>query len=155
MCDEPSGNDLMRKLLLAGFALCFAIVAAAGARAAIPAPSSIVGTWIGKDEAGQGGAFIFRADGSADIIKGGVSLKESVAGTAGTVTYRFDPSVTPIALDFVLEGKDRPKRTIHCIAEFTSADKMRVRMPSDDSRPKNFAGPTDDILEVHRAGSEK
>jgi hypothetical protein len=39
-----------------------------------PSEKSITGVWAGKDEKGVDGTFVFNADGSADVLKRGVSI---------------------------------------------------------------------------------
>jgi len=112
--------------------------------------SSIVGYWGATDSTGVDGAFDFAADGSADIINSGVSLRaEAAKNGGGTITYRFDPSVTPATLDIVITAKSGETRTILAIVEFLSADSFRIRI-SNASRPADFAGTADDTIVLHR-----
>jgi hypothetical protein len=145
----------MRILHLLRVTLCATFIAGAHASDSVKAPSSIVGKWSGKDDRGTMGAFVFSADGTADLLKDGVSLKETVVKDQGAITYRFDPSVTPITLDIVLTMTNRPVRTMRGIVEFLSPEKMRVRMPRGDSRPLDFSGPQSEIIVVERVADEK
>lgn len=118
---------------------------------AVTTEKSIVGTWTGIDDRGVSGSFVFNADGSADILKGGVSLKKDVPADEGGITYRFDAAVTPHAIDITVTMKGRKPSTLPGIVEFISADKIRLRMsPAKPVRPADFSGPPSEVIVLAR-----
>jgi hypothetical protein len=145
----------MKMLRSISVALCIVLIAVIGTIAAPNAPVSLVGTWAGKDDTGVYGAFIFRADGTADVIRGAVSMKDTMVKDDGSITYHLDSSVTPIALDLILMKKNGPAIPIRCIAEFISANKMRVRMPNGLARPTDFEGPKNEMIVVQKLFEKK
>lgn len=111
---------------------------------------SIVGTWIGTDDHGAKGGFVFNADGTADMVVNGASVTQTMLRDQGTLTYRFDFSVTPHALDLVITRKDDFSQPLRCIIEFLSDDEMRLREPHGGERPKDFNGAPREIIVLHR-----
>lgn len=152
----PRNNCTPLKILHLLRALCcLAFVALAQTRGGEAKPPSIVGTWSGKDETGSIGSFVFEADGSADLLTDGVSMKASLPKGEGSITYRLDPSTKPVSLDIIFARNGQPVMTLQCIVEFLSPDKMRVRRPMGRSRPTDFSGPPNEIIVVQRVESGK
>jgi hypothetical protein len=118
---------------------------------AAPTAQDIVGTWTGLDDRGVRGSFVFAADGTADILKDGVSLKKEVPPDEGTISYRFDPSVTPHAIDIIVAMKGKKPSTLPGILEFVTADRIRLRMsPAKPVRPVDFSGPPSEVIVLQR-----
>lgn len=143
------------RVAFCGLILGVAPLVAADSAPAKPTASAIVGSWSGKDEDGATGTFVFAADGSADMIVGGQSLKETVIKDQGTITYRFDPAVKPMALDITMARTGGATRTLRCIVEFLSPVKIKMRKPNGEERPKDFAGPATEMIVLDKAETPK
>ena len=107
---------------------------------------SLVGTWSGTDNRGEAGTLVLNADGSADMIRNGVSLKESVVKTNGTITYRFSAESTPAQFDFTVARSDGKLLTMLGIAEFQPDGALKVRLVRSGTRPVDFNGPPEETI---------
>ena len=104
----------------------------------------LVGRWLGKDEKGDTGAFIFQSDGAMEVIVGFNSFS---SGKRGTITFRFDPTTTPSRLDIVAKKTHGDSVMFRGIVEFIAADSIRIRMNFGGSRPRDFSS---DTMVMHR-----
>jgi hypothetical protein len=116
----------------------------------LPSEASIVGIWTGKDEKGIDGIFVFNADGSADVLKRGVSIKGNTLKNQGTLKYLYDPSTTPAALDLVLTKKTGERITMRAIVMFISENNIKLRISTSNSRPLDFSGTPSDMIVLYR-----
>lgn len=98
----------------------------------------LIGTWLGIDDEGVRGGFVFRADGSADMIRNGVSFQETVIKDQGKITFRVDDSVTPIHLDLVVTRTNGKEQVLASIMQFIDSDTLKIRQPNGGPRPKDF-----------------
>ncbi len=138
--------SLLRLLVSTALLLAVAPDTRAGTKA-----TDLIGTWTGLDNRGVSGSFVFAADGGADILKEGVSLRKGLPKDEGSITYRFDPSVTPHAIDIIVAMKDRKPATLPGILEFITPDRIRVRMsPAKPERPADFSGPPNEVIVLER-----
>ncbi len=115
-----------------------------------PKEKSIVGVWAGKDEKGVDGTFVFNADGSADVLKRGVSINEGSLRDRGTLTYHYDPSTTPAAIDIVLTKRTGERTTIRAIVMFLSKDSIKLRISTSGKRPLDFSGALAETIVLNR-----
>ncbi len=116
---------------------------------------SIVGIWLGTDDMGVKGGFIFNADGSADMLRNGESFKATVVKNTGTITYKYDASVTPNQLDIIVTRTGGGSQTLPCIVQFIDADHLRMRQPNGGPRPKDFNGAAkNEIIVLGRAKAD-
>ncbi|MGR5150073.1 hypothetical protein ACQKP8_26445 [Photobacterium alginatilyticum] len=107
----------------------------------LPHNSPIVGVWSGVDEGGVEGSFIFNSDGSADVIRDGISIKDAVVRNRGTLKYHYDPTTTPSEIVLIIRNNNNAKVTkIYGIVEFVSKDSIRINMLSLGKRPVDFSG---------------
>ncbi len=111
-----------------------------------PRQKSIIGVWTGKDEKGVDGTFVFNADGSADVLKRGVSINRD----RGTLTYHYDPSTTPAAIDIVLTRRTGERSTLRAIVMFLAEDSIKLRISTSGIRPLDFSGPSGETIVLSR-----
>jgi hypothetical protein len=115
-----------------------------------PKEKSIIGVWAGKDEKGVDGAFVFNADGSADVLKRGVSTNGEPLKNRGTLTYHYDPSATPAAIDIVLTKRTGERTAIRAIVMFLSEDSIKLRISTSGIRPLDFSGAPGETIVLNR-----
>ena len=115
-----------------------------------PKEKSIIGVWAGKDEKGVDGTFVFNADGSADILKRGVSIYGGTLTNRGTLTYHYDPSTTPAAIDIVLTKMTGERTTIRAIVMFLSENSIKLRISTTGIRPLDFSGAPGETIVLNR-----
>jgi hypothetical protein len=126
------------------------IVGPSEASIVAPREKSIIGVWAGKDQKGVDGTFVFNADGSADILKGGVSINGGTLRNRGTLTYHYDPSTIPAAIDIVLTKRTGEHTTIRTIVMFLSEDSIKLRISTSGIRPLDFSGAPGEIIVLNR-----
>lgn len=102
------------------------------------ARQQLIGSWTATDDEGVHGGFVFRADGTADMIREGVSFKDTVIKDGGTITYRVDDSVTPIQLDIIVTRKNGQPQVLPSIIRFFDHDTLNMRQPNGGPRPTSF-----------------
>ncbi len=124
------------------------IIVRSGEASSITAPreKSIIGVWTGKDEKGVDGTFVFNADGSADVLKRGVSINRGL----GTLTYHYDPSTTPAVIDIVLTKRTGERSTIRAIVMFLAEDSIKLRISTSGVRPLDFSGASGETIMLNR-----
>ena len=115
-----------------------------------PREKSIIGIWTGKDEKGVDGTFVFNSDGSADVLKRGVSITGGTLKNQGTLTYHYDPSTAPAALDIVSTKKTGERTTMRAIVMFLSEDCIKLRISTSGIRPLDFSGAPRETIVLNR-----
>jgi hypothetical protein len=110
----------------------------------------LVGRWVGMSQ-GEKGSFVFSADGRADIIIGGDSLR-SKFGNQGTIRYVADQTKTPKEIDLIVVSNSGTELArIRMIFEVIEPRTIRVRSSFDDVRPSGFdSTPSEDTIVLYR-----
>jgi hypothetical protein len=101
---------------------------------------NFVGKWMGKDEGGLTGGFIFDDEGYVTFIKDGMEVggKNSVIeGRAVIMKYAIDQNVRPIKFDIEMESEGM-KKTALFIIKIIDKNKIVVAGDMSDVRPKSF-----------------
>ncbi|WP_333599995.1 hypothetical protein [Flavobacterium sp.] len=103
---------------------------------------NFVGKWIGKDEKGAKGGFIFDKEGYVTFIKGEETMggKEfSLKGKKINLKYSIDQTATPIKLDIIMEEIESGKsRKLLLIAKIMAKDKIMLAQEGEGKRPTTF-----------------
>jgi hypothetical protein len=100
---------------------------------------TIQGTWSVEDTRNDPVTFVFHADGQADVIQNGTSLRNRFNGA---MTYRFVPSDKAWAcVDIIINQGAGHKHYIKCIIAQLSGNEIKLRMASGEAsvtRPAYF-----------------
>lgn len=143
----PHIPSLLRCLLVLLVAVPLAgisVSAASGLRKDVVAVPGVdlVGTWSGQSK-GESGVFVFKADGRADLIMAGKSIRDQLPPGAD-IHYEVDGAATPMHLDLVLSAPNGSEAgRLLMIFEVVDARTIRVRTRFDAVRPAGFAGGSD------------
>ena len=106
--------------------------------------NKLVGEWTGVSE-GEEGSFIFREDGTANLIIKGKSLVDEEVMEKGTLLYSFDPSKIPSELDLIgIDNSGNELGRMKMILQFLTDDKIKIRTFFNDRKPKKFLAEDDE-----------
>jgi hypothetical protein len=100
--------------------------------------AALVGRWVGRDSKGILGILEFSQNGDADLSMDGKSLKESVIGDSGTLSFKLNTGVIPQSLDLVARRNDGKVLSIPCIVEFVETETVMLRCSFSGVRPSTF-----------------
>lgn len=101
---------------------------------------NFVGKWMGKDETGSMGGFVFDKDGYVTLIKDGKEMggKNSVIeGKTVIMKYVINQNTNPINFDLEMIGNGRKKKAFFII-KVVNKDKIVIAGDMNETRPKAF-----------------